>query len=205
MRIITFYNEKINNELVNYQKKVFDKLNIKIEQIYVTNWVSHGQSIDDYLKLIDDENEVIVLFDIDCIPLNSTYISECVKWAQENIGILGNSQTGQGLKPPHNEFVYVGPSYMVFSIKTYNMLGRPSFNENKRSDCGGELTRLCIDKNFKVNFLMPTDVKIKTFLLYNKIWYGYGTTYENSIFHSFESRFKKKDKIFIDKCEEILR
>lgn len=204
MKIVTFYNERINPEVVKIQKKVFDRLNTEINQIFVTNWVSHGQAIDDFLTPIQDENEIIVLFDIDCIPLNSNYILECVNWAKENIGIIGNSQTAPNLKPPFNNFVYIGPSFMVFSIKTYNMLGRPSFNENKRSDCGGEMTHLCLEKNLKIKLLYPTNVMIKTFKLDENRWYGYGTTYEDSIFHSFESRFNKKDSLFINKCKEIL-
>ncbi len=116
MKIITFYNEKINPIVVDYQKKVFKHFKYDINQINVSNWVSHGQSVDDYLNTINDPNEIIVLFDIDCIPLNKKIIPYAVKWCEENDGIFGNSQLAPNLKEPYNTFIYVAPSFMVFSI-----------------------------------------------------------------------------------------
>jgi len=204
MRIITFYNEKINPIVVDYQKKVFNHFKYDINQINVSNWVSHGKSIDDYLTTIEDPNEVIVLFDIDCIPLNKKIIGHAVKWVIKNDGVFGNSQLAPNLKEPHNTFIYVAPSFMVFTMKTYERLGRPSFTTSDRSDCGGEITHNAIEKNVNIKLLYPTSVEIPTFKLKDNIWFGYGTNYENNTYHSFESRFRKKDSFFLNKCKSIL-
>jgi len=204
MKIITFYNENINPIVVDYQKKVFKHFKYDINQINVSNWVSHGQSVDDYLKTINDPNEVIVLFDIDCIPLNKTIIHHAIKWCEENNGIFGNSQLAPKLKEPHNTFIYVAPSFMVFTMKTYEKLGRPTFTTTERSDCGGEITHFAKEKNVKIKYLYPTSVDVPTFKLKDDIWFGYGTNYENNTYHSFESRFRKKDSYFLNKCKNIL-
>jgi len=204
MKIITFYNENINPIVVDYQKKVFKHFKYDINQINVLNWVSHGQSVDDYLKTINDPNEVIVLFDIDCIPLNKTIIHHAIKWCEENDGIFGNSQLAPKLKEPHNTFIYVAPSFMVFTMKTYEKLGRPTFTTTERSDCGGEITHFAKEKNVKIKYLYPTSVDVPTFKLKDDIWFGYGTNYENNTYHSFESRFRKKDSYFLNKCKNIL-
>jgi hypothetical protein len=47
MRIITFYNNIINPTIVNLQKRVFNHFGYDIDQINVTDWVSHGKSVDD--------------------------------------------------------------------------------------------------------------------------------------------------------------
>ena len=100
MKTITFYNDKINQEFPILQKKVFSKFGQKIEQIKIENWVTHGKHIDDFLETIKDENEIIVLFDIDSIPLNHQIIPKAVKWSQENIGIYSMAQTAKNLNYP---------------------------------------------------------------------------------------------------------
>ena len=129
MKTITFYNDKINQEFPILQKKVFSKFGQKIEQIKIENWVTHGKHIDDFLETIKDENEIIVLFDIDSIPLNHQIIPKAVKWSQENIGIYSMAQTAKNLNYP---IIHAAPAFMVFSIKSYNHLGRPSFTTNKK-------------------------------------------------------------------------
>ena len=57
MRVITFYNEIVNPQFAELQKKVFNKFGYDIDQIYVKNWVTHGKAVDDYLLSINDENE----------------------------------------------------------------------------------------------------------------------------------------------------
>ena len=205
MKTITFYNDKINQEFPILQKKVFSKFGQKIEQIKIENWVTHGKHIDNFLETIKDENEIIVLFDIDSIPLNHQIIPKAVKWSQENIGIYSMAQTAKNLNYP---IIHAAPAFMVFSIKTYNHLGRPSFTTNKRSDCGGEMTWSARDKGVDVFLLYPSSTEIPHTKVENgqgSIFFGYGTTYGNSIYHAFESRFRSKDSFFIKKCEEILK
>jgi hypothetical protein len=202
MNIITFYNKIIRKDVVELQKKVFSKFGYTINQIYVENWKSHGEAIDEYLNKISNENEIIILFDIDAIPLNSSVLNEVTIWCQQNIGIVGIAQNA----PKTNDYIiYASPAFMAFSIKTYNFLGRPSFIENKRSDCGTEMTHSARKLGVEVRLFYPTNYEEKTFKLDGYIHYGYGCNYENKIYHSFESRFGKKDGFFIKKCKSLLK
>lgn len=198
--IITFYNEKINPQVVELQKKVFNKFGLDINQIKPSNWVSHGQSVDDFLNTITDPNEIIVLFDIDCIPLDGEIVPTAIKWCSENIGIFSMAQKAMKLKNP---IIHAAPAFMVFSKKTYDFLGRPTFNTNLRSDCGAEMTHAARNLGVEIRMLYPNHVEVPHSYFDGYLQFGYGTTYGNKIYHSFESRFNK-DSYFIKKCEEIL-
>lgn len=202
--IVTFYNSKINPEFPKLQKRVFEKFNQNINQIKIDNWVSHGEHVDEFLRDINNEDEIIVLFDIDCVPLNSEIIPKAMKWANENLGIYSMAQTAPNLGYP---IIHAAPAFMVFSIKTYNFLGKPSFKTNKRSDCGAEMTWSAREKGVDVFLLYPTHSELPHTKVENgqgSIMFGYGTTYSNSIYHAFESRFSSKDNFFLNKCKEIL-
>jgi hypothetical protein len=121
-----------------------------------------------------------------------------------NVGLFGNAQVAPKLKPPHNKFIFAAPSFLVFSIRTYNELGRPSFNTTHRSDCAGELSHIATEKGILINLLLPNHAEIINFDLDENHTFGYGTTYGNNTYHAFESRFGKKDVFFINKCNSIL-
>lgn len=199
--IFTVYNKKINSNIVRLQKAVFQKYNVDLNQIKIDNWVNHGESVDNILKEYNDPNEIIVLFDIDSIPLNKEIVPSAIEWAKNNTGIFSVAQRAVNIK---NSKVHGGPAFMVFSIDTFNKLGRPSFTETYRSDCGGELTHLVRENNFELKLLYPSHVEKKTHVLEGDIMFGMGTTYENSIYHAFESRFTKNDHYFLNKCNSIL-
>lgn len=204
MRIVTFYGSNINEEFPKLQQKVFKKFGFKIEQHLCEPWVKHGKHVDDFLNTIEDENEIVVLFDIDCIPLNSDIIPKAVKWASENIGIYSMAQTAGWLGFP---IIHAAPAFMVFSIKTYNKLGRPSFLETGRSDCGAELTWSARDKGIDIFLMYPTHAENPHTLVENgrgRIKFGHGTTYNNVIYHAFESRYTRRDSNFLNKCRQIL-
>lgn len=201
--IITFYNEKINSDIVKHQKMVFDFFGYEINQINVTNWISHGKSVDDFLLTIKDENDVICLFDIDCIPLNNKIINDAISWCSQNIGIFSVAQKAAEIKNP---IIHASPAFMVFSKKTYDFLGKPTFQTNQRSDCGAEMTHMAREKGVEIRMLYPNHVEIPIWDLDSYIKFGHGTTYGDSIFHSFESRFGRDalTSIFIKKCKEVL-
>lgn len=198
--IVTFYNQRINKEIVTNQKKVFEKFGIELNQIDFGTWTSHGKIINDYLKTCDQNWEYLVLFDIDCIPLNDTIVSESIKWVQDNIGIIGVAQRASHIP---NSIIYAGPAFFCISRKTYEFMGRPTFDKNHRSDCGGEFSYIAEEKGVKLNLLYPTNVEVPKWDLNDKIKFGFGTNFENKIYHAFESRFQNVG-MFVKKCQEIL-
>ncbi len=70
---ITFYTDNIDPRIPEMQKKVFEKLGLKITQVIPEKWHGHGGTIDRFLtsieSQIDKQYETIVLWDVDCIPL----------------------------------------------------------------------------------------------------------------------------------------
>lgn len=202
MRVITFYNEVVNPLFVDLQKKVFHKYGYDINQINLKNWTTHGDAVNQYLSNINEENEIIVLFDIDCVPLNDNIIHKAVDWCKNNVGIFSLAQKAVKLKDP---IIHAAPAFMVFSIKTFNLLGRPSFETNSRSDCGAEMTYAARQKGVEIRMLYPSHVESPYAQLDGPVQFGYGTTYGHEIYHAFESRFRQRDSFFINKCNSILR
>jgi hypothetical protein len=52
---VTFYNDKIDNQIVTYQKKVFDHFGLKINQINSPTWPGHGHLVDQYIQSLKNE------------------------------------------------------------------------------------------------------------------------------------------------------
>ena len=51
--------------------------------------------------------------------------------------------------------------------------------------------------------MYPSSVEVPMWDLEDGVKFGYGTTYENNIYHSFESRFHNIN-MFTNKCDEVL-
>jgi len=198
--LVTFYSSNLNQEIVVNQKKVFEHFGLEINQVCCDPWISHAKHVDDYIKNLKNNWEYIIVFDIDCIPLNNEIIPKAVGLIQNEDIIFSVAQRASHIP---NSIVYASPAFIGFSKKTFNILDKPSFRETSRSDCGGELTHIANEKNVDVVLLYPSSVEIPKWKLTDNSMFGLGTNYENSIFHAFESRLNNFG-IFIKKCKEIL-
>lgn len=196
---VTFYNTKIDNQIVEYQKKVFEHFGLQINQINSPTWPGHGHLVDEHLQKLGDDWDIFILFDIDCIPLDDKIIQEGKEWAKKNLGLFSVAQRHYR----KSEMVYASPAFLIFSKKTYDLLGKPSFVETKRSDVAGELTHKCIEKQLLIKLMWPSNVEEEKWILKDNQKFGRGTTYENRVYHAFESRM---DNIscFVNKCKEII-
>ena len=197
--VVTFYNDKIDDQIVKYQKKVFDYFGLKINQINSPTWPGHGHLVDQHIKSLNDNWDVFVLFDIDSIPLDNRIIDEGIEWAKNNLGLFSVAQRHQ----KKSEVVYASPAFLIFSKKTYDAIDKTSFVETRRSDVAGELTHKCIEKKLQVKLMWPASVEEEKGVLENDKKFGRGTTYENRIYHAFESRMNNVNS-FVNKCKEIL-
>jgi hypothetical protein len=206
IKIVSFHWDKIPDTVRLHQKMVFDHFGIAIEQ--VITGLAHYDAIDKWIS--ENEFDVMVLFDGDCIPLNKDAIDEYVNIAVKNHWLVGAIQNANHIK---DSLDYIGPGFMVLTNIVYNMLGRPSFHDNERSDCGQELTHEAwkrrigfiglpvthvMDKRWKLAYNTPTDPPSLNY-------FGIGTTYDRSIFHAFESRMNSNAiGIFERKCLEVI-
>ena len=197
---VTFYNNKIDDQIVQYQKKVFDHFGLKINQINSPTWPGHGHLVDQHIKSLGNNWDIFVLFDIDSIPLDNKIIDEGIEWAKNNLGLFSVAQRHQR----KSEVVYASPAFLIFSKKTYDTIGRPLFVETRRSDVAGELTHKCIEKKLQVKLMWPSSVEEEKWILKNDQKFGRGTTYGDRVYHAFESRMDNVS-LFVNKCKEILK
>ena len=198
LKIATFYNNNIPQSLVKAQKAVFDKFEIPIEQILTC--LPHPDAIDHYIE--NNQFDVLIIFDIDCIPLTKELIAEAVRVVTETDCIYGAVQNANHIEATAD---YASPAFMCFSRGTFKLIGSPSFKPTQRADVGAELTYRAIEENINVKFLRVAEVDVPLWKLSDGTMFGYGTNYDNKVFHSFESSKSHKSKaIFIKKCMEIL-
>ncbi len=198
--ILTFFNNKIHPDIPKYQKKVMNHFNINIDQITPKNWGTHASEIDNYIYSINKKWEYLVLFDVDCIPLDNNIVNEGISWSMDNYGIFSVAQYASHIP---NSIIYASPAFMIFSKKTYDLLGNPKFIQTNRADCGGELTYACLEQGFSINLLYPSHIEQKKWKLGDNDMFGLGTTYGDRVYHHFEARRNRVDS-FIKKCNTVL-
>lgn len=196
--IITFYNDNIPLPLVKAQKTVFDKFGIRIEQ--TLTHLSHPDAIDHYVK--NNQFDVLIIFDIDCIPLTKDAVSEAAQIVRKNNCIYGAIQNANHIEGSAD---YASPAFICFSRRTFELIGSPSFKPTRRGDVGAELTYRAREENIDVKLLRVAEVNVPLWKLSDGTMFGHGTNYENKVFHAFESSKSHKSKmIFIKKCMAIL-
>ena len=200
LKAYSYANYNISEDIVNYQKRVFNKLQLPIEQI-ISN-TTHGEFLSEIAKKGD--SKYIILFDVDCIPLTSNIYDIILTELETEQCIIGIEQMC-GCNP-HNH-LYAGPACLAFSTELYESLGYPSLAQNgNRSDVGEELTWLCEENNINVKFFKVTSSEIPKWKLTDNREFGIGTTYNHNnidvLYHQFEIR--KGSDNFIAKCKSIL-
>jgi hypothetical protein len=198
VKVVTFYKDNIPWNTVKAQKAVFDKFGIGIEQ--VLTHLSHPDAIDDYIE--HNQFDVLIIFDIDCIPLTRSTVTDAVKIVTKADCIYGAVQNANYIEGSSD---YISPAFMCLSRQTYELIGSPSFKETPRGDVGAELTFRALEKGLGVKQLKVSQVSVPLWKLSDGTAFGHGTNYENKVFHAFEIR-KGHDsrRIFIEKCLEVV-
>lgn len=197
IKTLSFYKDNIPDDIVKAQKAVFDKFGIQIEQILTT--LPHPDAIDDYIQ--NNQFDVLIIFDIDCIPLAESTVTDAIEIVTKANCIYGAIQNANYIEGSSD---YISPAFICFSRQTYELIGSPSFKETPRADVGAELTYRAIEKGLSVKLLKVSQVSVPFWKLSDGTRFGHGTNYENKVFHAFEIR-KGHDsrKIFIEKCLEV--
>jgi len=195
--IVSFYMSNIPEEVLFYQKKVFQKFGYNLNQIHFHD--SHAKAIDRYLT--GNNWEFVSLFDVDSIPLHRNVLHNAIKTCTHNNAIYGCAQQASHLL---NRFIYAAPSFINFTYTTYEKLGKPSFSQTERADVGGEVTLRCREVGVAVNLLFPTHAEEKIWSLGEHHMFGLGTTYEGQVYHAFRIRRDGHAHRFIEKCKAVL-
>jgi hypothetical protein len=198
IKIVSFHWDKIPDTVRLHQKMVFDHFGLAIEQ--VITGLAHYDAIDKWIA--ENEFDVMVLFDGDCIPLDKWAVPAYINQARSEKSLLGGIQNANHIKESPD---YVSPGFMVLTNDIYNLIGRPSFHDSDLWDCGGQLSLECYLNNVKVVLLPVTHVMQPRWKLRSGGMFGIGTTYDHSIFHAFESRMNSNAiGIFEKKCLEVV-
>ena len=140
--IYTAYFKSLDPRFISYQKKVFDKFGVKINQILVEpnmlnrGFNSHGTLLTELSR--NEDVDYFIFFDADVIPLKSNFLELIINRIYGKKVILGIEQHSNRLP---NTIPYAGPACFAISKETYNLLGQPAFNETKRSDVAEEIGR----------------------------------------------------------------
>lgn len=219
--IVSFYMPNIHPAVVENQREVVQRMNpSNIEHVRVRAPMprvdNNGEAVDNFMRMnaerADMQFDVIVVLDIDCIPLHAKTLDYFVERAAAGV-LIGNAQRSNHIQ--NNEHVFAAPSLHAFSLETYERMGRPSFRETARGDMCEELTYRAEEHDITVELIMPTAYERAPAeceywpLAQGQPVYGLGTTYGNAEYgdmswHHFQIRYPGNAQRFVDKCREVL-
>jgi hypothetical protein len=190
----------INPELILYHQEVFEKLNLPINYT-CSDYKGHGKWMESILK--SSTSEVVIFFDIDCIPLNREIVLEAAKYSNDNVSIFGIAQVSNHIPP--GDFIFCGASFLAISLEAWKNVGSPPLREFPGYDVGEYLSYLIIKNNKKYISLLPEYYhEFSGGYLHCFGEYGIGTYYEGGIFHLWQSRNGKYLNYFFSACNNIL-
>ena len=201
MRFLSAYMD-MPDELTEAQSAVFRKFGVSLDHRRFK--LSGGSPAGSLAKAIDDmvqefrDEDVLAIFDVDCIPLTEDAVPMLVQEASAGI-LYGAVQQANHLPSPKE---YVSHACMAFSIESFKAMGWPSFSPRPGLDVGAFVTLAAEKAGIPVWFLWPTSVEVPKWRLGKSGWFGLGTTYGGKFYHSFQTRNDKTR--FLRKCEDVL-
>ncbi len=197
IKIFSLYWNNVSPALVEAQKKAFNALGFTINQCN-KHGVDHGVWIESVLNLAADE-DVIVIVDIDCVPLTVDSILKSVSSARQG-NVYGCAQSANHID---YRYIYAAPMFLALSGKTWRSLGRPSMQADSEFDVGGRLTHVALEHGVQVELVYPSDVAVPKWRLGDRCVYGLFTVYEGMYLHLFESRNTELIDCFVDLVNEL--
>lgn len=200
------YMKNIPEKVIFYQKKVFDLFDMELNQ-ELTNLPYHDYWLD--YKIKNTDFDILIFFDIDCIPLKYGLYEYIVDQISDNNSIIGVEQVNQTRSP---NWIYAAPACFGVTKIVYDKMNKPSFRLNPYYDCGGEFSWVAPKYGIDVKLFEITSSLNKKWNLADKKRYGNGTIYDDWLYHQFEVRYydnKSYEQIytyqFIKKCKEIIK
>lgn len=184
-------------EVLEYQKKVFDKLELPLTQI--NGDMDHGEFLEHILKT--EKEEFVLFFDADCIPLTANFYTLVLEELKQTKCIIGIEQSAN----PRTH-IYAGPACLGMPTALYHEFNYPCLNQTYRSDVAEEITWYCEENTIPVKYFNVSSIEQPKWKLGETRQFGIGTTYAYNgidvLYHQFEIR-RYQDR-FIKKCIEQL-
>lgn len=234
--IVSFFMDNVDMKTVGLQKSVVDRYNVsRYPHYHIKTDMKHGASIDHFWAMngvVTDslkgrgiekrfDHDIVLILDIDCIPLSETAIDLYIETANKG-RLIGNAQRSGHIA--NNQHVFAAPSAAALSAETYLTLGKPSALETNRSDVLEEYTWAAPKKAVTVDLLMPLrydsppirmsweskDLPPHWSLADGMPNYGIGTTFGSEehgdlFWHCFQIFQPGQQERFWAKCESILK
>lgn len=191
-----------------YQKKVFNHFKIIVNQINQP-FGHHGTFMTRICREVDAD--YYVFFDVDAIPLRSDFLKIAIERIYGEIAVVGIEQKNN--YPDENSEIYAGPPCFAISKDTYKWLGEPSYEiiwdpriQNRAlADTGQNLCTMLKEKGGKVKLFKFDRCLVPHVNGYEVVGSkGFGSYFEDLVFHNWESRIDNHIHLFINVCKEIL-
>ncbi len=197
-RIVSLYWDNIDTRVVAAQREVFAHLGYSIDQRERTG-VNHGDFLDAYMAEIGDD-DVALLTDIDCFPLNRAIVEQAFAAALAG-HIFGCAQSTNHIDPDR---IFAAPMFMAIAKRTWDAIGRPSFRPDSENDVAQRLNAIAAANRVPIDLLYPWAAILPKWRLGDIALYGTGTFYRGGVFHLFESRWTPYSYILFDVAEAVL-
>jgi hypothetical protein len=170
-----------------------------VDLVQLKTGFNHGRSIDLFVAL--SGYDLIILLDIDCIPIAATALADLVTKVKAG-QFVGAAQRANHIG--NDRHLYVGPFLMAFDRAILARLGRPSFRESRRGDVGEELTYRAETAHVPIHFLWPTSCEEAKWHLQDDISFGRNTIYDRAFLHAFEIRMPEQQAAFVQTVNRLL-
>jgi Glycosyl transferase family 2 len=197
---VSFYMNNIAPAVVSSQWAVLQTLapsGFAFEQILTS--LSHGAAINEFLA--SARQDLIVLLDIDCVPLTARALPTLVARAAAG-ALAGCVQRANHIQ--NGAHLYVGPFCMAFRRRLWEDLGRPSFEPTARGDVGEEFTYRCEAAGRSVDMLWPSFMAAAHWDLTDGRQFGPNTEYDGLFLHAFGIRDPANQLGFLQRCRSIV-
>lgn len=194
--LVSFYMANISKEVLACQGEVFAEFDLPLQQTLFSG--AHSEAIDNVVRS-ETLYDYVITFDVDAVPLTRQCVSKLLFNVDHYQALVGVAQQSNHINSDHP---YAGPCCCAFSMESYKKLGSPSFQASVRGDVGEELSWRCQELGLPVCLLWPTQVEEPRWNLGRGMRFGLGTTYENEVYHAYESRLSSQR--FISRCKSLL-
>lgn len=206
-RVFSFYSE-MPESVLRAQFDVFGEFGVELEQVPFDipkgrgKSSAYGRAIDGVLRACSND-DVVAIFDVDCIPLDEDSVPFLFGRANECV-LVGCSQQANHFE---KSSPYASPACMAIRMSVFSRIGSPSFVPPARGDVGEAVTMAARGEGVPVFLLAPTSVEVPKWKV-GESSFGLGTTYglapgyPDMFYHSFQSRGSPRR--FLRKCKEVL-
>ncbi len=107
--IISYYRDNANDDILQWQRRVFSHFHLQIKQC--KSELSHGEFLTDYVRSKVSSVDVIIIVDIDCIPLTDDVVPRLLNIVTRKPMLIGCAQQAD-----HIEMIKAEENYRLYSL-----------------------------------------------------------------------------------------